>query len=85
MTTRKAAPLSGVEHPESRPGIGDVAEDADTGRVGLVMGQLGGRVQMRPIHGGVEWDAMPEKVTTPTAREELSVLPAVNSNSRARL
>ncbi|MEU0370029.1 hypothetical protein ABZ070_07130 [Streptomyces sp. NPDC006283] len=86
MTTHKSTPLSGVDPPESRPGIGDVAKDVDTGRVGVVMGQLGGRVQMRPVSGGIEWDAMPERVTALRAREELSARLAVrNGNSRSGL
>ncbi|MEV0011077.1 hypothetical protein AB0M10_29025 [Streptomyces sp. NPDC051840] len=71
---------------QARPGIGELAKDCRNGRIGLVMGEIGGRVQMRPVNGGVEWDAMPGDVTAPRAREELSARLAVkNNNSRIGL
>ncbi|MGW1883593.1 hypothetical protein [Streptomyces sp. NPDC001970] len=71
---------------QTRPGIGELAKDTDTGRIGVVMGTVGGRVQLRPIHGGVEWDVMPEKVVALRPREELSARLAVrNGNSRVGL
>ncbi|MGW2018109.1 hypothetical protein [Streptomyces sp. NPDC001927] len=86
MTTHNAKPLPGVGQPKSRPGIGDVAKDVAGGRIGVVMGEVGGRVQLRPLRGGVEWEAMPGDVVAPSAREELSArLDAKNSNSRAGL
>jgi hypothetical protein len=86
MTAHEATPLSGVDHPESRPGIGDLAKDTATGRVGVVMGELGGRVQMRPVHGGMEWDVMPDDVVALRARDELSERLAVkNYNSEVGL
>lgn len=68
---------------QTRPGIGELAKDTAKGRIGIVMGELGGRVQIRPIGGGREWDAMPDKVVHPSAREELSARLAIkNGNSR---
>ncbi|MEU2495452.1 hypothetical protein ACPCSD_32785 [Streptomyces griseoincarnatus] len=68
---------------QTRPGIGELAKDTARGRIGIVMGELGGRVQIRPIGGGREWDAMPDKVVRPSAREELSARLAIrNGNSR---
>lgn len=68
---------------QTRPGIGELAKDSARDRIGVVMGEVGGRVQIRPINGGAEWDAMPDNVVTPTAREELSARLAIkNSNSR---
>lgn len=68
---------------QTRPGIGELAKDTAKGRIGIVMGELGGRVQIRPIGGGREWDAMPDMVVQPSAREELSARLAIrNSNSR---
>ncbi|WP_432198626.1 hypothetical protein [Streptomyces sp. bgisy027] len=68
---------------QTRPGIGELAKDTAKGRVGVVMGKLGGRVQIRPIGGGKEWDAMPDNVEPPSAREELSARLAIrNGNSR---
>jgi hypothetical protein len=71
---------------QTRPGIGELAKDTTTGRIGIVMGAIGGRVQMRPVRGGLEWDAMPDKITALRAREELSARLAVrNGNSRVGL
>lgn len=68
---------------QTRPGIGALAKDTANGRIGVVMGEVGGRVQIRPVGGGIEWDAMPDNVVAPTAREELSARLAIrNGNSR---
>jgi hypothetical protein len=68
---------------QTRPGIGELAKDTAKGRIGIVMGEIGGRVQIRPIGGGREWDAMPDMVVQPSAREELSARLAIrNGNSR---
>lgn len=39
-----------------------IAVDLRTGRIGEVMGRVGGRVQLRPVGGGREWDCRPEDV-----------------------
>jgi hypothetical protein len=68
---------------QTRPGIGALAKDTASGRIGVVMGEVGARVQIRPVGGGIEWDAMPDNVVAPTAREELSARLAIrNGNSR---
>ncbi len=68
---------------QTRPGIGELAKDTTWGRIGIVMGEVGGHVQIRPIRGGTEWDAMPDKVVPPSAREELSARLAIrNANTR---
>ncbi|WP_432162863.1 hypothetical protein [Streptomyces tendae] len=68
---------------QTRPGIGDLAKDTARGRIGVVMGEVGGHVQISPVGGGIEWDAMPDNVVAPTAREELSARLAIrNGNSR---
>ncbi|KUO19655.1 hypothetical protein [Streptomyces dysideae] len=68
---------------QTRPCIGELAKDSARDRIGVVMGALGGRVQMRPIGGGTEWDAMPDNVVAPSPREELSARLAIrNGNSR---
>ncbi|WP_240659811.1 hypothetical protein [Streptomyces sp. WAC 01529] len=64
---------------QTRPGIGELAKDNAKGRVGVVMGKVGGRVQIRPIGGGTEWDAMPDNVAMLSAREELSTRLAVRT------
>ncbi|WP_408994628.1 hypothetical protein [Streptomyces sp. 1268] len=71
---------------QTRPGIGELAKDTARRRIGVVMGEVGGRVQIRPILGGTEWDALPDNVVAPSAREELSARLAIrNANSRAGL
>ena len=76
----------GGPHMPNRPGIGDLGRDTVSGRIGVVMGEIGGRVQIRPMRGGIEWDAMPDKVVPLSAREELSARLAVkNNNSRVGL
>jgi hypothetical protein len=68
---------------QTRPGVGELAKDSARGRIGVVMGEIGGRVQIRPIRGGREWDAMPDNVVALSAREELRARLAVkNGNSR---
>ncbi|MBT2676291.1 hypothetical protein J7E95_37005 [Streptomyces sp. ISL-14] len=71
---------------QTRPDTGELAKDTARNRIGVVMGKLGGRVQIRPIGGGTEWDAMPDNVEPPSAREELSARLAIkNRNRRAGL
>ncbi|MFQ3559550.1 hypothetical protein QZN11_22495 [Streptomyces gramineus] len=71
---------------QTRPDIGDLAKDSARDRIGVVMGEVGGRVQIRPIGGGPEWDAMPDDVVAPSSREELTARLAVkNRNSRGGL
>jgi hypothetical protein len=68
---------------QTRPGIGELAKDTARDRIGVVMGALGGRVQLRPLGGGTEWDVMPDNVVAPSPREELSARLAIrNGNSR---
>lgn len=75
--------LSMASNQQTRPGIGELAKDSATGRIGVVMGEVGGRVQIRPVGGGMEWDARPGDVVAPSAREELSARLAIrNGNSR---
>ncbi|BDD73498.1 MULTISPECIES: hypothetical protein [Streptomyces] len=64
---------------QTRPVIGELAKDSATGRIGVVMGEISGRVQMRPVRGGREWEAMPGDVVAPSAREELSARLAVRN------
>ncbi|MGW1608934.1 hypothetical protein ACWCQZ_05905 [Streptomyces sp. NPDC002285] len=69
---------------QTRPGIGDLAKDTSRGRIGIVMGTVGARVQMRPISGGMEWDALPVAVQPLSAREELRARLAIrNGDNRS--
>ena len=75
--------LPSMARNHTRPGIGELAKDSARDRIGVVMGEVGGRVQIRPIGGGTEWDAMPDNVVAPSPREELSARLAIkNGNSR---
>ncbi len=68
---------------QTRPGIGELAKDTASGRIGVVMDEVGARVHIRPVGGGVEWDAQPDNVVAPTARDDLNARVAIkNSNSR---
>ncbi|MEU6085132.1 hypothetical protein [Streptomyces sp. NPDC047108] len=66
------------------PAVGDLAKDISTGRVGVVMGGLGGHVQLRPVGGGVEWDVRPDRIGPLTAREELSARLAIRNRDTER-
>ncbi|MET9295021.1 hypothetical protein [Streptomyces sp. NPDC003077] len=65
--------------------FGSLAFDTARHRVGHVMDRLGTRIQLRPLGGGVEWDAQPEDVRPATALEELTArLAARDARSRGR-
>ncbi|GGL98856.1 hypothetical protein GCM10010129_48200 [Streptomyces fumigatiscleroticus] len=66
---------------QTRPGIGEPAEDRASGRIGVVMGKVGGRVQMRPTRGGVEWEAMPDNVVALSAQEAANARQTSKSGS----
>ncbi|MFD4377098.1 hypothetical protein [Streptomyces sp. NPDC058486] len=68
---------------ETRPRIGAAAKDLSTDKIGFVMGEQHGMVQLRPLSGGVEWEVTPDQVVTPTAEEVLSARVAVE-NGRKR-
>ena len=74
--------------PPRRPGplpvsLGDTVRDAGSGRIGRVMGFVGPFVQLRPVGGGREWDARPERLMPVTRTEALSEGVA-RSNARSR-
>ena len=54
-----------------RPAVGAYATDVRDGRVGEVMGHVGGRVQLRPVGGGREWECPPEAVGAAPPEEVL--------------
>ncbi|OMI87925.1 hypothetical protein BSZ07_21015 [Streptomyces sp. M1013] len=64
---RVAERLASVVRGE-RPAVGTHAVDARDGRVGEVMGHVGGSVQLRPVAGGREWDC--PRVSVGVARPE---------------
>lgn len=66
-----------------KPNLGDTVEDTGRRKVGKVMGFEGPYVQLRPIGGGVEWDAEPGKLRPLSLTEALSAGVA-EANARSR-
>lgn len=64
-------------------GTGGMVRDEQRPRVGIVMGHCGGYLQLRPIAGGLEWDARPEHVV-PVGRAELLSVRVSDANQRSR-
>ncbi|MER8015704.1 hypothetical protein ACIQ7S_21695 [Streptomyces griseoluteus] len=71
---------------EEGPAPGSYALDVRDGRLGEVMGRVGGRVQLRPLGGGREWDVPPECLGEPdpahVLRERVRLL---NRDARRRV
>jgi hypothetical protein len=65
------------------PDVGAYAVDVRDGRIGEVMGRMGGYVQLRPVGGGREWDCPPESVGLAPPGEVLRArVRKVNRDSR---
>ncbi len=62
---------------------GDVVKDAANNRVGKIMGFEGPYVQCRPLGGGREWDARPERLKPASLTEALSA-GVTEANTRSR-
>lgn len=58
-------PETARQHPHA-PEEGDVVVDGATGRVGRVLGPVGGKLRLRPVGGGDKWDADPDNITFAT-------------------
>jgi len=67
---RTAERLASVLRGET-PVVGSYAVDVRDGRVGEVMGHVGGLVQLRPLAGGREWDCPRESVGPAPSAEVL--------------
>lgn len=68
---------------QTEPRIGAVVKDLKANRFGVVMGTIGGVIQLRPISGGLSWDAEPDSIEVLSSRQELTIrLAALNSESR---
>ncbi|MCS0600449.1 hypothetical protein NX794_04265 [Streptomyces sp. LP11] len=52
-------------------GLERYAVDGRTGKLGEVMGHVGGQIQLRPLGGGREWDCPPESVQPATQDDVL--------------
>ncbi|MDQ0790928.1 hypothetical protein QFZ64_006425 [Streptomyces sp. B3I8] len=71
------APTPDTDGHTVSPDVGDLVVDRRSNKVGVVMGHVGPYVQLRPPHGGREWDVPPGDVRMPTPTEELSAKVAV--------
>ncbi|MEU4357253.1 hypothetical protein [Streptomyces virginiae] len=68
-----------------QPAIGDTVRDTRHDRIGVVTERLGPYLQLRPLAGGLEWDADPAHVESATPPEVLRArLAEVNARSRKR-
>ncbi|MGW0330446.1 hypothetical protein ACWD0J_01000 [Streptomyces sp. NPDC003011] len=67
-----------------RPAVGVHVVDVRDGRIGEVMGHVGGRVQLRPVAGGREWDCPPE-ATGPAPQGEVLRARVRRVNEEGRL
>ncbi|MCE7080360.1 hypothetical protein [Streptomyces sp. ST2-7A] len=47
---------------EGVPRVGEIVHDTRLDRTGRVMGHIGPYVQLRPLSGGREWDADPDRL-----------------------
>ncbi|MEU3252882.1 hypothetical protein [Streptomyces sp. NPDC006997] len=72
--------------PLHEPRLGDTVRDIEADRIGKVMGFVGPHVQLRPIGGGIEWDADPGNLRPVSPSEALSAgVSEANARSRGEL
>ncbi|SMF23556.1 hypothetical protein [Streptomyces sp. Amel2xC10] len=71
------------DRPPYEPRLHDVVEDTAAGKVGKVMGHVGPYMQLRPIGGGLEWEADPGSLRPVTTAQALSAGVAI-ANARSR-
>ncbi len=84
LSDARRAPEGGqVTMAAYKPRPGDTVEDTSTKKIGKVMGFEGPYVQVRPVGGGLEWDAKPENLQPVTGADALSSAVAV-ANARSR-
>ncbi|MEC4019362.1 hypothetical protein [Streptomyces sp. H27-D2] len=65
------------------PEVGTLAHDVKRDRVGKVMDTHGNRVFLRPVNGGVEWEAAPDDLEPADTAAELRAK-AAEANARSR-
>jgi hypothetical protein len=80
---RTAEKLASVLRGE-KPAVGSHAVDVRDGRIGEVMGHVGGKVQLWPVEGGREWDCPPDAVG-PAPRAEVLRARVRKANQEGRL
>jgi hypothetical protein len=68
---------------EPPPGIGSPAYDASRERYGLVMDRIAGRVWLRQVGGGREWEAQAKDIR-PARLSDLLATPITEANARSR-
>ncbi|MER6316234.1 hypothetical protein ABT237_20975 [Streptomyces sp. NPDC001581] len=62
---------------------GALVVDTRTDRVGIVMGNVGPYVQLRPPGGGTEWDVLPDDLRSAVVLDELRAkVSVVNAQGR---
>jgi len=59
--------------------IGELAKDSARDRIGVVMGEVGGRVQIKADRRRTEWESMPDNVVAPSPTEDSSRAPAIRT------
>ncbi|MCM2389155.1 hypothetical protein [Streptomyces albipurpureus] len=79
--------VEGSAGAEERPiaaEIGDVVRDIrKKGRVGRVMGRVGPHYQLRPLNGGVEWEA-PAEDLAPAEQSDAMRADVIKANADSR-
>ncbi|MGA5634482.1 hypothetical protein [Streptomyces lydicamycinicus] len=89
MTLRDTDPLKAdgerqqVPTAKTLPDVGEIVHDTSTDKVGEFRGALSGRWMLRPLGGGVEWEAKPEAVEPAGTAEHVRAL-AAEHNARCR-
>lgn len=69
--------------PAYEPHLHDVVEDTAARKIGKVIGFVGPYVEVRPVGGGVEWDAKGENLRPVSGEEALRAGVAL-ANARSR-
>ncbi|HEY8978546.1 MAG TPA: hypothetical protein VIU15_03055 [Streptomyces sp.] len=75
--------MNAPEHPQPEPEIGALFLDVSQDRIGEYRGEWAGRWALRPLMGGLEWEARPGDVRPVTAEQALRAkVEAANRRSR---
>ncbi|WP_329214988.1 hypothetical protein OG352_05710 [Streptomyces sp. NBC_01485] len=77
------APDADADPGRYEPRVHGTVVDTGSKKVGRIMGLVGPYAQLRPVGGGLEWDARPEDLRPATTTEALSAGVAV-ANARSR-
>ncbi|HEY8978002.1 MAG TPA: hypothetical protein VIU15_00275 [Streptomyces sp.] len=78
--------MNAPKHPRPVPEIGALFMDVSRDTIGEYRGEWAGRWALRPLRGGLEWDAAPEDVRPVTAEQALRAkVEAANRRSRREI